>query len=195
MHGTVMSPHWSYQLGLQNGWMPTDPRSAVGTCGNGSPFNGPLKSFQTGGAGAGNIPASATAEISWPPATMSKAGAVSLLPSYTPTGPLVTLPPPTFTASVDAGSGWTNPDDKAGMMVPIVGCSYLDPWVGDAKPPSPLCSAGAVATAAAAKPVVQTMPTSKPTSTSAVLTVAAAVRTSLTNSAKSTSAVTNAKAY
>lgn len=201
VHGTVMSPQWSYQLGLENGWMPTDPRSAVGTCGNGSPFKGPLKSYQTGGAGAGSIPASATTDISWPPATLSDAGAVSLLPSYTPTGSLVTLPPPTFTAnasesttSVDVGSGWTNPDDSAGMMVPIIGCSYLDPWVGNAEPPSPLCSAGAVANAAAAKPAIQTVSSSTSTSTSAIITVAAIVRTSLASPSGPTRTVTGSKA-
>lgn len=167
-----MSPHWSYQLGLENGWMPTDPRTAVGTCGNKSPFDGPLKAYQTGGAGAGTIPASATADIPWPPASLSNAGAVSLLPSYTPTGALVTLPGPSFTSTVtvDVGSGWTNPSDQAGMMVPVAGCTYLDPWVGDADPPSPLCSANV----AAAKAALSTA-----TSTAGESTVSHAVETSI----------------
>ncbi|KAF8894486.1 glycoside hydrolase family 5 protein [Infundibulicybe gibba] len=146
--GKVESPAWSYQLGLQQGWMPQDPRDATGACGNASPWTPPLQSWQIGGNGAGNIPASVTSALSWPPPSISNAGAVTLLPSYTPTGPVPTLPAPTLTSSgskatatADAGNGWANPNDKAGMMVQIPGCSYLDPWVGPtAAPPSPLCS-------------------------------------------------------
>lgn len=147
-----MSPHWSYQLGLQNGWMPLDPRVSTGVCGGGSPWQGPLAPYQTGGAGAGQIPASVTASLAWPPPVISNAGAVTLLPSYTPTGPVPTLPGPTFTAtatgtaassSISVGNGWENPSDTAGLMTDIAGCSYLDPWVGSAAPPSPLCTAPA----------------------------------------------------
>jgi glucan 1,3-beta-glucosidase len=125
--------------------MPTDPRAAVGTCGNSSPWQGPLQPYQTGGSGAGNIPAPVTSSLPWPPPTLSNAGAVTDLPSYTPTAPIITLPLPTFSpsASVTAnlGNGWANPSDTAGMMTNIATCSYLDPWVGPtAAPPSPLCS-------------------------------------------------------
>ncbi|CAL1711948.1 unnamed protein product [Somion occarium] len=57
--GIVQSPLWSYQLGLENGWMPTDPREAIGKCASlgvqGNPFAGTFESWQTGGAGAGTI--------------------------------------------------------------------------------------------------------------------------------------------
>lgn len=126
--------------------MPTDPRAATGICGYSSPWSPPLQAWQTGGAGAGNIPASASASLVWPPPSLSNGGAITLLPSYTPTGSLVTLPVPTFTAAsttstISAGSGWENNGDTAGMMVQIPSCSYLDPWVGPtAAPPSPLCA-------------------------------------------------------
>jgi glucan 1,3-beta-glucosidase len=145
----VETPAWSYQLGLEQGWMPKDPREAVGVCGNTSPWNPPLRSWQTGGAGAGNIPATASAALAWPPPVISNAGSISLLPSYTSTGTLVTLPGPTFTtssgstatATIDVGNGWANPADSNGMFVDIPTCSYLDPWIGPtAAPPSPLCS-------------------------------------------------------
>lgn len=146
--GTVMSPHWSYQLGLENGWLPTDPRKSIGSCGGGSPWEGPLQSYQTGGAGAGQIPVSVSSSLSWPPEVLSNAGPVSLLPSYTPTGTVPTLPAPTFaatsgksTSTKSAGDGWENSADTAGLMTDIAGCSYLDPWVGAAPPPSPLCTA------------------------------------------------------
>ncbi|RDB21561.1 putative glucan 1,3-beta-glucosidase D [Hypsizygus marmoreus] len=148
--GKVETPAWSYQLGLEQGWMPKDPRAAQGVCGNSNPWTPPLKSWQTGGAGADNIPASVTRDLAWPPPVISNGGAVSLLPSYTPTGTVVTLPPPTFThsgsatATIDAGNGWANAGDTDGMMVAVPSCSYLDPWVGPtANPPSPLCSGGA----------------------------------------------------
>lgn len=126
--------------------MPKDPRDAVGRCGNTDPWNPPLQPWQTGGAGAGATPATVP---SWPPQSLNNGGPVSLLPSYAPTGTLVTLPAPTFThssgstatATIDAGSGWANPSDSGGLYVPVSTCSYLDPWVGPtAAPPSPLCS-------------------------------------------------------
>jgi hypothetical protein len=130
--------------------MPTDPRSAVGACKNSNPFKGPLSAWQTGGTGAGQIPASVTASYAWPPTQISNAGAATLLPSYTPTGTVPTLPVPTLTktgsaskSSVSAGSGWQNPSDTAGAMVAIASCSYLDPWIGTGNPPTPLCSGGA----------------------------------------------------
>ncbi|KAG6334871.1 hypothetical protein ID866_4212 [Astraeus odoratus] len=153
--GVVEAPQWSYQLGLQNGWMPKDPRAASGTCADQNIWSPPLQAWQTGGAGAGQIPASASQAYAWPPATISNAGAVTRLPSYTPTGTVATLPPPTFTVTssksvmtASAGDGWNNPSDTAGEMVAIATCSYLNPWIGpSAAPPSPLCSTGAAARA------------------------------------------------
>ncbi|SJL04662.1 uncharacterized protein ARMOST_08030 [Armillaria ostoyae] len=137
--GEIESPAWSYQLGLQQGWLPKDPRDAVGACGNTSPWTGTIS------AGSGNIPASVSSSLSWPPATISNGGALTLLPSYTPTGVIPTLPAQTLTASatasIDAGDGWNNSGDTDGLNVNISSCSYLDPWVGPtAAPPSPLCS-------------------------------------------------------
>ncbi|KXN85497.1 putative glucan 1,3-beta-glucosidase D [Leucoagaricus sp. SymC.cos] len=148
--GKVESPAWSYRLGLEQGWMPDDPRDAAGACGNQSPWNPPLQAWQTGGAGAGNIPATVTSSYPWPPTTISDAGAVSLLPSYTPTGPIPTLPPPTLTApsgskstpTADPGNGWNNPSDNVGLAVEIPGCQYLDPWVDPNTSPPPPCNPG-----------------------------------------------------
>ncbi|ESK94242.1 glycoside hydrolase family 5 protein [Moniliophthora roreri MCA 2997] len=136
--GKVESPAWSYQLGLENGWMPKDPREADGFCGNTAPFTGAI---QTGGANAdvGAYP--------WPPATISGGGAATAVPTYTPTGAVPTLTGGTPTVSglkptktADIGNGWANSNDQAGMMVPVAGCNYLDPWVGSNAPvPNPLC--------------------------------------------------------
>lgn len=142
--------------------MPEDPREAAGACGNGSPWEPPLQAWQTGGAGAGNIPASITSAHPWPPASISAAGAVNLLPSYTQTGPVPTLPAPTFTAvsgstatpTVDAGNGWNNPSDNAGLAVEVPGCTYLDPWVDPGTAPPPACNGGG----GAAPPVITPPP-------------------------------------
>ncbi|CAK5264244.1 unnamed protein product [Mycena citricolor] len=156
--GIVEAPQWSYQLGLQNGWMPTDPRQAVGQCGNANPFTGTLSSWQTGGAGAGTIDPSALSAFTWPPPTISfgnnNAMAATSLPAYAPTGSPITLAPPTITgvsgsagvqsltASVNVGNGWNNPSDAAGMMTKMAGCSYLDPWIGSTvSPPATVCTA------------------------------------------------------
>jgi aryl-phospho-beta-D-glucosidase BglC (GH1 family) len=154
--GMVESPLWSYQLGFRNGWMPKDPRSAIGTCASlgvdGPMFDGAFLPWQTGGAGAGTIAPTATASFPWPPATISNVdAAVSLLPSYTPTATVVSLPPPTFSASatpatksIDVGKGWFNSQDSAGAPTPIAGCTYPpDPWDAvDAVVPPP-CGGGA----------------------------------------------------
>lgn len=147
--------------------MPKDPREAEGVCGNTNPWSPPLQAWQTGGAGAGDIPSSASAALAWPPPTISNGGPVSLLPSYTPTGTIVTLPGPSFThssgstatASVDVGNGWANPADTDGLMVAIPSCSYLDPWIGPtANPPSPLCSGAARRDPGAETPAITQAP-------------------------------------
>ncbi|TFY74858.1 hypothetical protein EWM64_g9153 [Hericium alpestre] len=61
--GKVEAPQWSYKLGLENGWMPKDPREAVGACGNTAPFTGQLTAAQTGGKGAGVLDPAQTAHV------------------------------------------------------------------------------------------------------------------------------------
>ncbi|EEB99699.1 hypothetical protein MPER_00573, partial [Moniliophthora perniciosa FA553] len=71
--GKVESPAWSYQLGLENDWMPKDPREADGFCGNTAPFTGAI---ETGGPNAD------VAAYPWPPATISGGGAATAVPNY-----------------------------------------------------------------------------------------------------------------
>ncbi|KAK7053529.1 glycoside hydrolase family 5 protein [Favolaschia claudopus] len=141
--GIVRSPLWSYQLGLENGWMPRDPRTAIGKCASigirGNQFNGKFKAWQTGGAGAGTIAPSVRSEFAWPPATLSRIGApMSLLPTYTATGSVPTLayvtPTPradtssTPTPTVTMPNGWFDEKDTAGGMTAISGCNYPNAW-------------------------------------------------------------------
>jgi hypothetical protein len=136
------------QLGLQNGWIPPDPRKSVGQCAallsKEQPFDGTYSAWQTGGSGAGTISASFVSQFDqWPPATISNAdGPASLLPEYTPTGSIITLPPPTLTASatqsISVGDGWFDTADTASGVTAIQGCSYPNAWsaVGASVPTS-----------------------------------------------------------
>ncbi|KAF9234820.1 glycoside hydrolase family 5 protein [Melanogaster broomeanus] len=153
---TVQSPLWSYQLGLQNGWIPTDPRAAVGTCAalgvSGQPFNGQYASWQTGGVGAGTIAAASIATYGqYPPSTLSgliPGANQALLPTYTSTGAVSTLPPPTFTpsppAAVSVGNGWFDSADTGLAPTAVQGCTYPDAWDAvQVAMPTALCPAGA----------------------------------------------------
>ena len=89
--------------------MPKDPRQALGKCASLgvtlAPFDGTYQAWQTGGAGT--ISPSATANLVWPPTSITSdpAGSVTALPQYTATGTLSTLLPPPFSASVTASVG------------------------------------------------------------------------------------------
>ncbi|KAG1738187.1 glycoside hydrolase family 5 protein [Suillus lakei] len=137
---SVQSPLWSYQLGLQQGWIPTDPRTAVGTCAalgaTGPQFDGVYSAYQTGGPGAGTIVASSvTSYGQYPPTPINglTLGAIqSLLPTYTSTSAVPTLPPPTFSPSpspsVSTGNGWFDSGDTGLAPTQVQGCTYPNAW-------------------------------------------------------------------
>jgi len=158
--GKVESPMWSYKLGLENGWIPTDPREAVGVCDTlNVPFNQPFTSgyqpWQTGGAGAGQIAQTAIASLSqYPPPQISNVGGAipTLLPQYTATSAVPTLPVETFSgATATTLDGWADPQDTALMPAPIQGCAYPDAWLPAPDATSLLC--GAAAATATTPPV------------------------------------------
>ncbi|KAF8182287.1 exo-beta-1,3-glucanase [Pholiota molesta] len=148
--GTSSCPMWHYQLGLQQGWIPKDPRDAIGHCakvlGSSQAFDGTYPATATGGAGAGTIDSVQSASHTFPPATISPSfsgTALALLPTYTPTGSLKSLFAPTFTAAPSAtvGTGWNNAADNQPAYVPISGCSYPNAWDAVTAPlPSTTCS-------------------------------------------------------
>ncbi|KAG1804107.1 glycoside hydrolase family 5 protein [Suillus subaureus] len=166
---SVQSPLWSYQLGLQNGWIPTDPRTAVGTCAalgvTGPQFDGVYEAYQTGGPGAGTIVASSvTSYGQYPPTPINglTVGAIqSLLPTYTSTSAVPTLPPPTFSPSpspsVSAGNGWFDSGDTGLAPTQVQGCTYPNAWdaVSSAMPTA-LCPSTGVVT-----PVTTSLSTSR----------------------------------
>ncbi|KAF8589506.1 glycoside hydrolase family 5 protein [Ramaria rubella] len=141
---TVQAPLWSYQLGLQVGIIPTDPREAYGACDSlgvqaDEPFLGTYSSWQTGGSGAGTIQAAVSSQFGvWPPPTMAgitPTNQVALLPTYTNTAPIETLPMPTYsfttngkTSTISEGNGWVDNQDTLGGVTTVAGCTYPDAW-------------------------------------------------------------------
>lgn len=135
--------------------MPTDPREAIGVCDQlGVPFNLPFTTsyqpWQTGGAGAGQIAQTAIQDLSqYPPPSLSNVGGANqtLLPHYTATSAIPTLPVPTFSAATtSAGDGWVDPSDVVSAAVPVQGCIYPDAWNAPADSTAFVCGGGAAAT-------------------------------------------------
>jgi glucan 1,3-beta-glucosidase len=158
----VESPLWSYQLGLQNGWIPTDPRTAKGKCkalnAPQVPFAGTYSAWQTGGPGAGSVAGSAS--YPWPPLTISGIAEdqYDYLPTYTPTSSISTLPSTQFTPSVLVGNGWFNTKDTASAMITVSGCSYPNAWdSAGVVAPTAVCPAAATPLASSTVIVATTM--------------------------------------
>jgi hypothetical protein len=126
------SPLWSYSLGLELGYIPSDPRTVSGYCSAAGAkvdtFDCQFKPWQTGGAGAGSIDPSVSAQYAaWPPATIS--GASGPYASYAPTGSIVSLADPTaFPSATKTLNGWFNAKDTASAPTPFAGCTYPDMW-------------------------------------------------------------------
>ncbi|KAF7301888.1 Glycoside hydrolase family 5 protein [Mycena indigotica] len=138
MDGTIGAPLWSYQLGLREGWIPRDPRTANGKCAalgqQPVSFDGTYEPWMTGGT-TSTIAASSTASFPYPPTTISNVVVpLSLMPTFTSTAPIITMPPQTFTAapsSVTASVvGWFDSSDTTGGVTAVAGCTYPDAWNG-----------------------------------------------------------------
>ncbi|KAJ2912465.1 hypothetical protein MD484_g7948, partial [Candolleomyces efflorescens] len=113
--GRVQAPLWSYKLGLDNGWIPRDPRDSVGKC---------------AAVGVRNpVQAAYSARYPWPPTSIPSADLpISLLPTFTNTAAAVTLPVPTYTSAPASATadldGWFNDGDRTGGVVTVAGCPY-----------------------------------------------------------------------
>lgn len=168
--GKIANPMWNYQLGLAQGWVPPNPRKAVGVCPSLASSQGlaytslpapTLSPWMTGGAGAGTILNQAMSQSysQWPPATIGAATStgpyltpVSNLPTYTPTASIYTMPAPPsptsfpsgYSTSVNVGNGWVQPSDTTGFQTEQAGCSYPNPWSGAGMPipTTAFCGAG-----------------------------------------------------
>ena len=115
--------------------MPSDPRSASGFCESvgytPTLFDGTFSPWQTGTPSS--IPASSSSMYPWLPASIGNIDVpMSLLPTYTNTATIITLPVPTFTSvpsSVTQGyDGWFDTADAGGGIMTIAGCAYLNEY-------------------------------------------------------------------
>lgn len=161
VEGKIVNPFWNYQLGLELGYVPSDPRTAYGVCGTvcdefGIDFTysaASLNPTATGGGDAGNlVAASYTPWSAWPPPSIGSPTStpVDYLPTYTATGAIVTLSavsPTSFpsgfptTSTVNVGDGWFATSDVGGWETPVAGCSYPNPWSGvEADIPTAVCT-------------------------------------------------------
>ncbi|OJT09588.1 hypothetical protein TRAPUB_13965 [Trametes pubescens] len=167
--GHPQSPAWSYQLGLQEGWMPTDPCNSEGACDNSNPFTGTLSAWMTASASAGKIAATVQAALAWPPMSISSVKDTAMIPQYMQTGTLIQLPAPTVTAvsgsamSMVSASSWNNPSDTTSLWVPIALCGYLNSWMGLTASPD-ACPTTSVAARRAYAPQAYATPAPVPTS-------------------------------
>jgi len=124
--GIVESPFWSYKLGLEGGWIPTDPRTVAGTCasiGLSEPWSGTFQGYMIGGDGAG--PPSDASSYPWPPAALGDGNLPQ--PTYAMSGAPIILEGLTHT---DSNGDPIPTGAQAGFPAPTaaVGCLYTDPW-------------------------------------------------------------------
>ena len=130
--------------------MPSDPRSASGFCESvgytPTLFAGTFSPWQTGTPSS--IPASSSSMYPWLPTSIGNIDVpMSLLPTYTNTATIITLPVPTFTSipsSVTQGyDGWFDTADSGGGIMTIAGCTYLNEYSATfAVTPTAPCPAG-----------------------------------------------------
>lgn len=145
--------------------MPTDPRSAVGTCASlgvvGDQFDETYAASQTGGVASPTIdPAFIQSFSAWPPASMSglpDGGNIEFQPTYTATGAVSTLPIDSTAVSdapktLSVGDGWADAADTTPGVTEVAGCTYPDPWnsVGVTMPAT-LCAGAATKRAVEAR--------------------------------------------
>ena len=82
----------------------------------------------------------------WPPTSIGEVGNAALLPTYTATGPVPTLPMPTLTVvagatATETGDGWFDAGDTASGIVTVAGCTYPDAWDAEsAVVPAAVCT-------------------------------------------------------
>jgi len=170
--GKIPNPLWSYQLGLQMNYIPSDPRPAnwLGSCSRLASqyslpgqsrvaWTPPLAASMTGGVGAGTIAPSATSGLNWPPASLTNIASASLLPYLTATGtPITQAPASPSNGATDTG-GWANPSDTASWLVTVSGCNYLNAYSGvGANVPSARCTGGTSVGSIGPKPTSTSSP-------------------------------------
>ncbi|KAM0747725.1 glycoside hydrolase [Meredithblackwellia eburnea MCA 4105] len=181
--GMIANPLWNYQLALEQGYMPKDPRQALGSCPSIVAAQGvsmsmdpapSLSAWMTGGAGAGTIVVTdqLTSYSAWPPVSLGTTPAANL-PTYTPTAKVITMSastptsfPAGYSTTVNVGNGWADASDNAGWYTAVAGCSYPNPWSGvEATIPAAACTgSGSRAKKRAQVPLATPTPAPSPSS-------------------------------
>ncbi|TIB03003.1 hypothetical protein E3P94_00856 [Wallemia ichthyophaga] len=143
-----VNPFWSYQLGLQQDYMTTDPHSEPwGTCeklsqeDQGRNWNSnPVQDYpewMLGGEGAGELFGDTSAYNTFPPQSFFNVDDVDSLPQYTQTGDRIVLEPSPVEymnedgelESVDNANGWYDDSDDTPFYSAIEGCDrYRSPY-------------------------------------------------------------------
>lgn len=143
--------HLIFRLGLEKGWIPANPRSAAGTCTTVIPGSAPFPA-PSYTPRVGIFDPTQLAAYPWPPVEIGTPPlAVAALPSFTPTGTIITLAPgptpsllPIGYGSMNltriAGNGWNALNDTSSFFVAKADCSYLDPWGGVGANVPPICA-------------------------------------------------------
>lgn len=137
-NGKSLTPMWNYKLGLQEGYMPTDPygisrnsgtsNAACAQVGSGLSDNwdGSFQAWMTGGAD--RYSTVNKNQHPWPPSTIrstevnsnllpvwTKTGSPLQLPTFAPSGSIITTSTPIATY---------NPNDAEPWYVEVEGCVY-----------------------------------------------------------------------
>ena len=89
--------------------------------------------WQTGGGSGVVSDADQSSYGLWPPTSIGDIPDATLLPTYTATGPIPTLPAqtyptPTPQATFDVGDGWFDDADTIPGITTVAGCSYPNAW-------------------------------------------------------------------
>jgi aryl-phospho-beta-D-glucosidase BglC (GH1 family) len=141
--GYSSAPMWHYQLGLEQGWIPKDPRVAYGHCQSKGYCEGCLQFQFEYPESATGVPATTAPTIAptqldaypWPPVflqpTFTDPRQVGALPTLTQTGAIKVLPTP-LPSVPGLGNGWANAADTRGAYVKVAtNCAYVGQYDGN----------------------------------------------------------------
>lgn len=157
------NPMWHYRLGVQEGWIVSNPHEADGFCVSAggvspAPFDFKYSSPNMIGSSITPMAAAQTDQYAWPPTMVSyNAASMSAIPQLTQTGTITPLPMPTnvkpgSTETISAGNGWANTADARPAYTAVANCKYPAVYdTGDVIPPG-ACGAGASAVLKRAAP-------------------------------------------
>lgn len=147
-----MTSLMSYRLGLKLGYIPDDPREAIGACQSiaaqsqtSVPAYTPVARVAMG---TGSVDSAQRAQYTWPPVAYGTADwaispeQMTLVPSMTQTGQPMTLTAspvsvPGSSQTYDLGNGWAASADRIGAYTAVSGCPTYTVWGDPLQKPLP----------------------------------------------------------